>query len=55
MGALLGISRPIAVVMFGLLASAFPIGLLFESSGVAVCIFAAALYIPFKELRGAKY
>ncbi len=55
LGSLLGITPPVAAILFGWLAEISSVGLLFEASGVAICVFAAAAYLPFRELRSAKY
>ncbi len=55
MKSFLAASIPIAAVLFGFLASVISIGQLFIASGVALILVTSLLYIPFSELRRAKY
>jgi DHA3 family macrolide efflux protein-like MFS transporter len=53
--ALLVMAAPIAAVAFGTLASLSSIRLVFVAAGIGNSVLAAILYLPFKELREAKY
>ena len=53
--ALLGIATPIAVLTFGILAGASSVPAVFQFAGIAIALLTALLYIPFRELRNAKY
>ena len=55
MKSLLVASQPIAAVLFGYLAGVASIGPLFIDVGIALIAVTSLLYIPFAELRRAKY
>lgn len=46
---------PVAAVLFGAVAGLSTVGHVFAGSGVAVMLTAAALYLPFRELRSASF
>ncbi|MGP8125556.1 MAG: hypothetical protein ACLQEQ_06800 [Nitrososphaerales archaeon] len=52
---MLGISQPIAAILFGFFAGVTSSGLLFIESGVALMLVTLLLYIPLSRLRRAKY
>jgi MFS family permease len=55
LGAFVAAAQPIAAVVFGGLAQATSVGLIFTASGMFMIVISVALYVPFKELRGAAY
>lgn len=55
LGAVLTASQPIAAVLSGWLAGISSIGIVYVGSGVAMMALSLILYIPFAELRRARY
>jgi MFS family permease len=55
LGALLSVALPLSALTFGWLGSLTSTGTLFEISGLAVAVTSVVLYLPFTELRNAKY
>jgi hypothetical protein len=55
LGAVLTASQPIAAVLSGWLAGISSIGIVYVGSGVAMIAVGLILYIPFAELRRARY
>jgi MFS family permease len=55
MRSLLATAPVIAAVLFGFLASVTTIGVLFTGAGAALVLVTLVLYVPFSQLRRAKY
>ncbi|MGA1975849.1 MAG: MFS transporter [Conexivisphaerales archaeon] len=55
MGAVLTASQPIAAVLSGWLAGATSIGTVYLGFGAAMALVAVAFYLPFSDLRQARY
>jgi len=55
MGSLLAASQPVGALVFGAIVGVISVGETFVISGAVVSLAAILLYLPFTELRGAKY
>lgn len=55
LGSLVMASLPFAALLFGWLGGFVSLSLLFETAGLGLVVVTAGLYVPFKELREAKY
>lgn len=55
MGALVTAGLPVAALLFGWLGGFVSLPLQFETAELSLIVLTGGLYLPFKELRGAKY